>query len=88
MSERCRGNQSFLFGGTISELRESFPGLIEVSTASKFNDARHKRDVYVLDKGKFLMVNIRGQCPDLQEGICILKERCISNIEETTTPEI
>ena len=78
MPERCRANESFLYGGTISELRKSFPALIEVFTAGRFNDARHKQDVYVLDKGKFLMVHMRGQCPNLQEGTCILAERCLS----------
>ena len=77
MIEQCRENASFPSPLTIGELGELFRGLAkEVRTAGRYNDARHKHGIWILDRGPFRMVAIKGGCPMLQNGICSLGDRC------------
>jgi hypothetical protein len=78
MSERCEGTSSFPSKLTVGELRELFGESVvvhEVFTAGRYNDARNRHGVWVLDKGEFRMVLMKG-CPVLKEGKCKLGDRC------------
>jgi len=76
MGEICYGHRSFVSSLSVSELQKYFPDLIPVKTASRYNDRRYRIGVAVLDKQNFRMVNMTGQCPNLEKGVCKLGEAC------------
>jgi hypothetical protein len=76
---RCEGVSSFPSALTVGQLKELFGESVlvhEVFTAGRYNDARNRHGVWVLDKGSFRMVLIKGGCPMLQNGTCTLGNRC------------
>ena len=76
MAERCAGYSSFVSSLTLPELREYFPNLHHTKTISEYNNGRHKRGIWVLNKGHFRMVNMTGSCPNFVDGACQLPGGC------------
>lgn len=77
MTESCGENSVFSVSSTVSQIGAKFPGAVEVYTRGAMHFAR-KRGVYVLNTGDSRQVRIIGQCPNFQNGSCVLRANCFS----------
>ncbi len=76
MAETCTGDVFFRTSKSVPEIGGTFPNTIEVYTEGAIHFVRAK-GVYVLNKGDYRDVRVKGICPNSGRG-CGL---CPANVE-------
>lgn len=77
MIEGCLKDRSIPTTLTIEVLKQYFPNLDVVTTSGEYNTSRYTKGVFVKDEGNFRLLRIKGDCPNWQNGQCLLKEHCL-----------